>query len=218
MAQEEYNLALENTRNMDTLYSIALERAKIVAISQTDLQTLRLDRLNAYNSLENANINLKRAKFNIVSYLNIDKDVEVSIILPDHPKTFSIPIEKALKEAQNNNPSLIGYKQNILENQRIVDQKHKESLFNASFYASMGFNQVASRFSLAYQDLMRQDVLSLRITVPLIDWGVRKGEYNMAKNNLNIAEMAKTVIKMNSGKISDIYQNEVQKSSYEIGW
>ncbi len=190
MAQEEYNLALENTRNMDTLYSIALERAKIVAISQTDLQTLRLDRLNAYNSLENANINLKRAKFNIVSYLNIDKDVEVSIILPDHPKTFSIPIEKALKEAQNNNPSLIGYKQNILENQRIVDQKHKESLFNASFYASMGFNQVASRFSLAYQDLMRQDVLSLRITVPLIDWGVRKGEYNMAKNNLNIAEIS----------------------------
>ena len=190
MAQEEYNLALENTKNMDTLYSIALERAKIVAISQTDLQTLRLDRLNAYNSLENANINLKRAKFNIVSYLNIDKDVEVSIILPDHPKTFSIPIEKALKEAQNNNPSLIGYKQNILENQRTVDQKHKESLFNASFYASMGFNQAASRFSLAYQDLMRQDVLSLKITVPLVDWGVRKGEYNMAKNNLNIAEIS----------------------------
>ena len=111
MAQEEYNLALENTKNMDTLYSIALERAKIAAISQTDLQTLRLDRLNAYNSLENAIINLKRAKFNIISYLNIDKEVEVSIILPDHPKTFSIPIEKALKEAQNNNPALIGYKQ-----------------------------------------------------------------------------------------------------------
>lgn len=40
----------------------------------------------------------------------------------------------------------------------------------------------------------------------------------MVTHNLNIAEMAKTVIKMNSGKISDIYQNEVQKSAYEIGW
>lgn len=49
---------------------------------------------------------------------------------------------------------------------------------------------MASRFSLAYQDLMRQDVLSLSITVPLIDWGVRKGEYYMAKNNLNIAEIS----------------------------
>ena len=40
----------------------------------------------------------------------------------------------------------------------------------------------------------------------------------MVTHNLNIAGMAKTVIKMNSGKISGIYQNEVQKSAYEIGW
>lgn len=40
----------------------------------------------------------------------------------------------------------------------------------------------------------------------------------MVTHNLNISEMAKTVVKMNSGKISDIYQNEVQKSAYEIGW
>ena len=40
----------------------------------------------------------------------------------------------------------------------------------------------------------------------------------MVTHNWNIAEMAKTVIKMNSGRISDIYQNEVQKSAYEIGW
>lgn len=40
----------------------------------------------------------------------------------------------------------------------------------------------------------------------------------MVTHNLNIAEMAQTVIKMNSGKIADIYQNEVQKTAYEIGW
>lgn len=49
-----------------------------------------------------------------------------------------------------------------------------------------------------------------------------KRQYNftiiMVTHNLNIAAMAKTVIKMNSGKILDIYQNEVQKTAYEIGW
>lgn len=40
----------------------------------------------------------------------------------------------------------------------------------------------------------------------------------MITHNINIADMAKTVIKMNSGKILDIYQNEVQKTAYEIGW
>jgi putative ABC transport system ATP-binding protein len=37
-------------------------------------------------------------------------------------------------------------------------------------------------------------------------------------HNLNIAEMAKTVIKMNSGRISEIYTNAEQKNAYEIGW
>ncbi|MDE7045944.1 MAG: ABC transporter ATP-binding protein [Acetatifactor sp.] len=40
----------------------------------------------------------------------------------------------------------------------------------------------------------------------------------MVTHNLNIAEMAKTVIRMNSGKISDVYRNETQKTAYEIGW
>lgn len=40
----------------------------------------------------------------------------------------------------------------------------------------------------------------------------------MVTHNLNIAEMANTVIKMNSGAFSAIYKNETQKTAYEIGW
>ena len=40
----------------------------------------------------------------------------------------------------------------------------------------------------------------------------------MVTHNLNIAEMAKTVIKMKSGTISEVYTNETQKTAYEIGW
>ena len=40
----------------------------------------------------------------------------------------------------------------------------------------------------------------------------------MITHNINIADMAKTVIKMNSGKIVEIYKNAAQKTAYEIGW
>lgn len=40
----------------------------------------------------------------------------------------------------------------------------------------------------------------------------------MVTHNQNIAEMANTVIVMNSGEISKTYTNTVQKSAYEIGW
>lgn len=40
----------------------------------------------------------------------------------------------------------------------------------------------------------------------------------MVTHNANIADMARTVIRMNSGRIVDTYQNETQKTAYEIGW
>lgn len=40
----------------------------------------------------------------------------------------------------------------------------------------------------------------------------------MVTHNQNIAEMANTVFKMNSGKLEQVYTNETQKSAYEIGW
>lgn len=40
----------------------------------------------------------------------------------------------------------------------------------------------------------------------------------MVTHNQNIAEMANTVIRMNSGKIADMYTNKTRKTAYEIGW
>lgn len=40
----------------------------------------------------------------------------------------------------------------------------------------------------------------------------------MVTHNQNIAEMASTVVRMNSGKIAEIYANDRQKTAYEIGW
>lgn len=40
----------------------------------------------------------------------------------------------------------------------------------------------------------------------------------MVTHNINIADMANTVIRMNSGKIIDVATNESRKTAFEIGW
>lgn len=40
----------------------------------------------------------------------------------------------------------------------------------------------------------------------------------MVTHNLNIAETADTVIKMNSGVITEVYRNDKPKTAFEIGW
>lgn len=67
-----------------------------------------------------------------------------------------------------------------------MDRTKKESRFNASINASIGFNQVAEQFGEAYRRPMQQEMVSVSVSIPLVDWGVRKGKYNMARNNLNV--------------------------------
>lgn len=190
MAQADYKLALDNVATTDTLYAIGEQRKKIASISQADLLTLKLDRVNARNALQNAQIARKRAMSALATFLNMDRNTYIEIDLPARPQAISIPVDQATALARENNPVYLEQKQNVWEAEREVDRTRKESRFNASFNASVGFNQVADNIGDAYRKLLQQDLVSFTVSVPLVDWGVRKGKYNMAKNNLNVVKIA----------------------------
>lgn len=214
MAQTEYNMAEENVASTDTLYKIGQERHKIASISQADLLTLKLDALNARNNLKNADIKLKRAMFSLVSYLNLEQDTKVKLILPDLPVNIYISESDALIYANENNPDFLGYKQTILEAEKEVDKTKKESNFDASFSASIGFNQVASNFKDAYRNPLQQDILSFSLSVPLVDWGVRKGRANMARSNLNVTKLSiqQDILNLEQDVIMTVSDFNVQQS------
>lgn len=190
MAQAEYDLALENATSTDTLYRIGEQRFKIAAISRADLLTLKLDRVNAANSLQTASSSLKRAMFSLASFLNLPKDAQVRLVLPGKPQTIVIPLDEALNMARVNNPQFLSLRQDVLEAEQEVDRTRKEARFNASINASIGFNQVAEDIGNAYRKPLQQDMVSLSISIPIVDWGVRKGKYNMARNNLNVVRIS----------------------------
>lgn len=190
MAQAEYDLAKENVASTDTLYHTGQERHKIAAISQADLLTLKLDAVNARNTLKNAEIALKRAMFSLASYLNFDKNTDIRLLLPGRPRDMTISVEEALLMARENNPDYLELRQQVLEAEQQVDKTKKEAMFNASVSASIGFNQVADNFKDAYRNPLQQDVVSVSVAIPLIDWGVRRGKHNIAKNNLNVTKIS----------------------------
>lgn len=189
-AQAEYELAVKNQASCDTLYKIGCDRHKIGAISRADLQTLKLDVINADNTLKNCEIAMRRAMFQLASFLNIDKEQTLNIELPARPKLLTISAAKALEYARENNPEFLALKQNILESRQAVDRTKKESGINASLNASIGFNQVGSEFAQVWRDPLQQDMVSMSLSIPILDWGVRKGRYNMARNNLTVVEIS----------------------------
>ncbi len=191
MAQAEHQLAQENRRNSERLYQIGEEKHKIASIGQSELLTLKLDRVNAQNSLQNAELRLKRAMFALAAYLNLDKDTKITLQLPDYPKNVIVNVNDALMFAKENNPQYMEHKQRILESEQTLDRTRRESLFSAGVLSKRGVQpdcthvsrrvsqSVATRYPGAYANHSHCRL-----------GGVRKGRYNMAKNNLNITQLS----------------------------
>jgi outer membrane protein TolC len=121
-------------------------------------------------------------------FLNMDKHTTIELDLPGRPTAFEIPVDEALAKAKLNNPTYLQQRQNVLEAEQQVNKTKIESRFNATLNASVGFNQVAERFKDVYRRPLQQDLVNISVSIPLVDWGVRKGKYNMARNNLNVVK------------------------------
>jgi outer membrane protein TolC len=189
MAQAEYDMAVDNVASSDTLYRTGLERQKIAAISQADLLTLQLDAVIARNSLRAAEIDLKREMVAFVAFLNLEQETTVKLVLPERPKDMLISVEEALAYAREYNPDFLSNRQEIFEGEREVDRTQKGAVFDATFSASVGFNNTAETFLDSYRKPLQQNIVTIGFSIPLVDWGVRKGRVNMARNNLNVTKI-----------------------------
>ncbi|MDR1763488.1 MAG: TolC family protein [Dysgonamonadaceae bacterium] len=189
LAQKQYELAEEILLSTDTLYRVGQEREKISAILPSEIELLEIDLLNSENRLQTAAMNLRNAQYRLRSFLNRGEREEIEIDVPMRRPQIFISVEEALLQAQENNPDYLGFAQELLEAEKSLKQIEKESSFSASISASIGFNQASETLRGAYSSPSQQDVVSISVSIPMVDWGVRKGRMNMARNNLNITRL-----------------------------
>jgi len=206
--QTIYDLAKQNIANSDTLYRIGQERYKIGTISQSDLLTLKLNVINSRNDVSNAEINLKTSTFTFASYLRYDTQIQFHLELPTKPLDIIILADDVMKKSRENNPTIPEMKETILTAQQTLDQTKKQSRFSASLSASVGFNQVANDFTDAYKKPLQQNVVSVSLSVPIIDWGLNKGKVNMARENLN-------TVKITAKQTEQSFEQDVLMTVYE---
>ncbi|MCF0190355.1 MAG: TolC family protein [Marinilabiliaceae bacterium] len=188
-AQSQYELAKEQAASCDSLLVIGERKYKLAAITKSDLLSLRLDVVNARNAISSAEVDMERASLALTSFLGIDRNSEIHIVLPGTPTPLSIDAKLALEMMHKNSYMILEKMQNVSEAERQLDMVKKSTRFNASVNASVGFNQQAEKIGDAYSNPTRKDIVSLSFTIPILDWGVGRGMRNNATNNLNVAKI-----------------------------
>ena len=189
-AKEKLSLAELNKQRTDTLVKLAQIKYSNNALLGSDLLTLQITNTEMNNNLALAHCFYNQALSRLLSFLCISnvKD-DILVLIPKTLPNQRLNPETILHKCKENNPLYLEMQQNILGARRELDKVKKQRYVNSRFDISVGFNQYSDRFQQAYKELMRQDFISIGITIPLIDWGKRKENYNIAKSNLEQAEV-----------------------------
>ena len=186
LAQTDVEISRINYQNTDTLYKIAQGRFNMGTIAENELLQLELRHLEASTDLNKAGINLEIYKFQLRSFLNLSPVTDIVLIIPSGVVFMEVNIEKALSEAKMNNPDMVQLERQLMEAQQQVAMTKAEKGLNANLLASFGLTQRAVDIPGAYQDPQDKQTLRIGIEMPLLDWGLGRGQYKMARSNQEV--------------------------------
>lgn len=186
MAQQNLETAKLNYSNTDTLYRIAQGRYNIGTIAENELLQMELSFLNAGTALNKAEVDLQLKKIRLKSFLGLNDQYDLEIILPTDIPSFDLKFDQVLSRAKENNPQIIAFERRLIEADRDVAQAKSERGFSANLYASYGLTQRSTDFSGAYHDPQDQQMVRIGLTIPILDWGLGRGKVKMAQSNREV--------------------------------
>ncbi len=186
LAQLNIQIAEANYSNNDTLYQITKGRYNIGTIARNELLEMELTYLTSKSSLKQSYIDLEVSKFRLRSFLGYNEKVRFQILISNDIPNFEIDVQKAIDLAKANNPQMYEQKRQLIEAERDVSRVLSENRFNANLYASYGLTQSTDDLKNMYQNPSGQQQVQIGIEIPLIDWGLGKGRYLMAKSNKEV--------------------------------
>jgi outer membrane protein TolC len=185
-AQIQLNIARNNMSNADTLYKIGKGRFQVGTVTQDQLLNLELNQLNSQQALSKAKLEVIRAQSGLNSYLTLDKSTQISCQVPSEIPSLQIRADEALDLALKNNPEILAQEQQSLEQDQAVAIAKSQSGLNPSLNASYGLNQSSENFDRVYDNPDKSQRVQIGFSIPLVDWGRRKGRLMMAESTREV--------------------------------
>ena len=218
MAQSNLNSANHNYANADTLYRYAQGRYEIGTITENEMLQLEINYLSEQTNRLNARIDLDDRIQDLRSFLGITENVEIEVELDDIVPKFVVSVNDALQLARQNNSDIENLAFQLLQSESNVAYAKASTGFKADLYMQVGLSQTARDFSDVYKSPLNQQLVSLGIRIPILDWGVGRGKVQVAKSNLEKAkiDIAQAQIDFDANVIRLVKQFNLQADKVDI--
>lgn len=187
MARENLEIARQNLENATRLYDVACEKRTMGQISENDLLQMELNLLNARSKVTDCESNYKNNMFSLRSFLDLGEDVEIIPEVPSRIPLIDVTYADALDRALTNNKFARNLRRRQLEADYEV-AKAKGAMRQISLFAQIGYTGADHTIREAYSGLKDNQVVEVGFSIPILDWGKRRGRVKVAESNRQVVE------------------------------
>jgi len=190
LAQMNVKTSRFNVANNDTLYQIAKGRFELGMIDQGDLMQMELNLLTSTDDLNKNILSLEVKKSNLRTFLGFMDKTDIELVTSLDVPNLQVDVDRALQMALEKNPTMLSIQSSILSAEQSLAQAQANARFNANLVASYGLTQQAEDIDAVYTKPLESQRVSIGVTIPLVDWGMRRGKVKMAQSSLDVAKVS----------------------------
>ncbi|MDE6033697.1 MAG: TolC family protein [Muribaculaceae bacterium] len=185
IAREQVEIQQKNLENAKKLHEIAKVKREMGKISQNEVLQLELNALNAQSALTSAESGLTAASFELTSFLGYEEDFEIIPQIPDRLPHIDVTFSEVYEMALRNSTHSISRRLSELAADYSVASA-KGNMRRIDLYAQVGFTGTGDNITGAYSPLQNNEVVSIGVQIPLVDWGKRRGQVKVAESNREV--------------------------------
>lgn len=187
LSRENTAIARQNVATAERLYNVAVEKRQMGSISQNDLLQMEINLLDARAALTDCQSTERSDMFRLRTFLGIEDDVELLTIVPDVVPQAMVSYEAALEQATANNKLAANIRRRQLEADFEV-AKARGDMRQISLFAQVGYTGTDAALNRAYGNLRGNQLVEVGVSIPLLDWGKRRGRVKVAESNRRVTE------------------------------
>ncbi len=180
--QTNYSLAESNLKNSMDNMNIAKVKQGLGSISDNDFSRIKLSVLNAQKALNNAEIDLKNADYELKKYIGLDQNQIIELVIPLDMFLWQVDADKALEESLDNRKETPSFERRLIQADRDLTAAKRNAGVNATLQMSYGISNSADNLSGVYQNTEQQQNVRLGLSVPIMDWGRSESQVKLAES------------------------------------
>lgn len=187
-AQSNLELSKMNLNSSELSLKIAEERFEIGSVTYNEILQLRLNLNNAKLALGDNQVALDISMASLRTFLGFNDNTDIALVMPGEVPEIMINFDEVYSRSLENSSFYLDRELALLYAKQEVEKAKSGNGLQADLFATLGFTQKGSDLGAAYKSPIDQEIVGLRLTLPILDWGLGKGKVKLALSREEVAK------------------------------